>query len=145
MVGYWRASGPIAPDAPPAYVACTPERSVSHSQDSLERGWRVGRSLKWDGVGVWRTIAELLTSTVVIAKPCNTKQMSYAQVPDTSQMVRRKGVALTERAEVSTSVPDMPNAPSPMRLTHILSGHAILAPIMRGMPKPRWVVLPQPM
>ena len=54
MVGYWRASGPIAPDAPPAYVACTPERSVSHNPDySCER--RAGQSLKWDevlGVGV---------------------------------------------------------------------------------------------
>ena len=97
-------------------------------------------------VGGWCTIAELLTSTVVIAKPCQhtTNELRTGSLTQ-AEMVRRKGVALTERAEVSTSVPDMPNAPSPMRLTHILSGHAILAPIMRGMPKPRWVVLPQPM
>ena len=44
MVGYWRASGPIAPDAPPAYVACTPERFISHNPDySCERmeGWSI--------------------------------------------------------------------------------------------------------
>ena len=44
VVGYWRASGPIAPDAPPAYVACTPERFISHNPDySCERmeGWSI--------------------------------------------------------------------------------------------------------
>ena len=92
-------------------------------------------------------MAELLTSTVVIAKPCNTNTHRRFELPHADMQAPQPSVrgVLTERAEVSTSVPDMPNAPSPMRLTHILSGHAILAPIMRGMPKPRWVVLPQPM
>ena len=48
-------------------------------------------------------------------------------------------------AEVSMSSPDMPKAPSPIRFTHMRSGIPIFAPIMSGMEKPRWVVLPQPM
>ena len=48
------------------------------------------------------------------------------------------------RWAVSVSIPDMPNAPSPIRFRQKLSGFASFEPIISGIPKPRCVVFPQP-
>ena len=48
------------------------------------------------------------------------------------------------RTAVSKSSPTMPKAASPMKLTHILSGSASLAPMTRPNPVPSPWDLPQP-
>jgi hypothetical protein len=54
-------------------------------------------------------------------------------------------IGIPERAAVSKSSPVMPNAASPMKLTHILSRAPTLAPIASPSPVPSWCDLPQPM
>ena len=48
------------------------------------------------------------------------------------------------RTAVSTSMPAVPNARSPMMLMTSLSGQASLAPSAMPRPVPSWVDLPQP-
>ena len=54
-------------------------------------------------------------------------------------------MGIRQRTAVSKSKPVMPKAASPMKLTHIFSGAASLAPMFRPKPVPKPWDLPQPM